>query len=313
MQQNEHQQHQKSFKYSIISQNPIPQRNRLEICMERNQQNSIFLFSEELTIRVFQFNGGMSLKQIQLLKNNRTSVLSFFPKQKDQFITCSEDSSILIWSKQLISKGKFIQKLSGHINGVSQQPQVSGGEDSQIKFWTPFKSNKEEQIRNISDQQWHCQQTIKDFKTTIATLSINEQGNKLISCSINQNILVIQKSSATQMWIVIQKIKIEIWVANYSLLMIRTLYLFHMMENNYIYIDLILQIITPGKLIFQFLWDSNITTQILFILKIEIYSFFREICFQAFFEQKAIKSIHLKKKKILKLRKNYKSISNLVS
>ncbi|CAD8055922.1 unnamed protein product [Paramecium primaurelia] len=218
MQQNEPQQPQKSIKYSIISQNLIPQRYRWEICMAINQQNSIFLFSEESTIRVFQFNGGMGLKQIQLLKNNRTSVLSFFPKQKDQFVTGSEDSSILIWSKQLISKGKFIQKLSGHINGVSciifnvqNTLIVSGGEDSQIKFWTPFKSNKEEQIRNISDQQWYCQQTIKDFEKAIATLSINEQGDKLISCSINQNILVIQKSSATQMWIVIQNIKIEIW------------------------------------------------------------------------------------------------------
>ncbi|CAD8089855.1 unnamed protein product [Paramecium primaurelia] len=218
MQQNEPQQPQKPFKYSIICQNPIPQRNRWQICMAINGSNSIFLFSEELTIRVFQFNNKMGLKHIQLLNNNRTSALSFFPKQQDQFVTGSKYSSILIWSKQLISKAKFIQKLSGHIKGVSciifnvqNTLIISGGEDSQIKFWTPYKSNQEEQIRNISDLQWHCQQTIKDFNTTIATLSINEQGNKLISCSTNQNIMVIQKSSTTQMWVVIQKIKTEMW------------------------------------------------------------------------------------------------------
>ncbi|CAD8154804.1 unnamed protein product [Paramecium octaurelia] len=212
-------QQQQSFQCSIISQNPIPKRYRWNIPMELDESNSMLLLSEELIMRVFQFNSQMILKQIQVIRHNKTTVFKFFHKKREQFreqfVSGSQDSSIMIWSKQLISQAKYIQKCKGHVQGTiiilfnnSNTLIVSAGNDQQIKFWTLGKLGGVGQMSGKTDQQWCCQQTL-GVNIMIIALSLNDSGNKLISCSQNKDIFVIQKSQTTQIWIMIQTIKIE--------------------------------------------------------------------------------------------------------
>ncbi|CAD8077886.1 unnamed protein product [Paramecium sonneborni] len=212
---------QKQFQYSIICQIAMKSRQNwfCQQCIALDQSNSIILISEESLIRVFQFNK-ISLKQIQLLKNHRANIktLRFFNKKERKFFSGSEDSSIIIWPQQLNSQVKFIQKLKGHIEGITcmiingdNNLIISGGGDSCIKFWTILSPNDTELDRNIKHLQWSCQQTISDINNRILSLSINNLGNQVISCCSQNQILVIEYSTFSSIWMVKQKIKVDIW------------------------------------------------------------------------------------------------------
>ncbi|CAD8165526.1 unnamed protein product [Paramecium pentaurelia] len=61
----------------------------------------------------------------------------------------------------------------------------------------------------MKKNEWICQQTIMDHNDEVYQLSFNQQQNRLVSCSYNGLILIIEQSEQNKEWIVKQKIKVE--------------------------------------------------------------------------------------------------------
>ncbi|CAD8110109.1 unnamed protein product [Paramecium primaurelia] len=161
-------------------------------------------------------------KLLQLLQGEHqdfVNTLNFFrntPSMLNSFLSGSKDSTIIIWSPinfssqlQPILWGPLF-KLNGHSNSIrcliihplSEDLVISGSDDSSIKFWScaTFFQQK---------CQWTCQQTINEHLDCVWGLSLNEDGNKLISCGEDKQILVMELSNKQQ-WEVKQKIQVEI-------------------------------------------------------------------------------------------------------
>ncbi|CAD8189365.1 unnamed protein product [Paramecium pentaurelia] len=99
-----------------------------------------------------------------------------------------EIKSFCIW--------KYRQTIGSLLLNNNENFIISGSYDSSIKFW-----NKQ--------NGWLCQQTIKDHTNYVYSLSLIEKQDKLISCSLDSQIFVIEYSQNDQKWNVIQKIKVE--------------------------------------------------------------------------------------------------------
>ncbi|CAD8185622.1 unnamed protein product [Paramecium octaurelia] len=162
------------------------------------QNNKIIVASEGCNIKIFQLSN-LALKQIQIFMNNEYFVTtSCFLKKKPLLITGSEDETITIWPSNLFSQNKFLIKLKGHQNHIrsiiahpTDQLIISGGADYCIRFWSTQKNFK-------------CIQVI-DEQRIIYCLSINQQGNQLISCG-EDNYIFVRTGSENQRWLLKQRI-----------------------------------------------------------------------------------------------------------
>lgn len=84
-------------------------------------------------------------------KNHRSDVttLNFFIN-KSQFISASDDATLIIWSHHLFSNLKYLHKLKGHLDCIycvviyplSEDLIITGSGDSTIKFWSLNSFNK---------------------------------------------------------------------------------------------------------------------------------------------------------------------------
>ncbi|CAD8091640.1 unnamed protein product [Paramecium sonneborni] len=180
-----------------------------------NQQKTLIIIGAGRKIKVFEIpyiNGQPGqMKEIQKLKEHSNDVVSlkFFnlPNQNDSFISGASmvDNSIIIWQKLPKQDSSICYglqyRLKGHSDQVSQllihpireDIIISGSQDSTIKFWS-------------KDHQWTCQQTFKDFSRPINDMAINYEGNKLVSCSDEKFLLIMEPNQQSQ-WYVKQKIK----------------------------------------------------------------------------------------------------------
>ncbi|CAD8131380.1 unnamed protein product [Paramecium sonneborni] len=190
------------FTYNLIQKNSIKQ---TEWCgaIAFNKDNSIVLVGCESKIKVFEFKQEQ-LKQTQLLKEHSKNVNTLnFMKKSSQFISGSEDSSIIIWSMNENNQWICKQKINGHSSYIyclilnnNEDIIISGSADKKIKFW-------------MEQNEWKCSQTITDHTSNVYGLSMNDQQNKVISCSGDKLILIIEQSSKDQKWNVVQNIKVE--------------------------------------------------------------------------------------------------------
>ncbi|CAD8105171.1 unnamed protein product [Paramecium sonneborni] len=168
-----------------------------------NKDNSILVVACVKQIKVFDFKEEQ-LKQTQLLNEHSDDVRTLnFMKKSNQFISGSDDKSIIIWCMNENNQWICKLKLNGHTHYVyclilnnNEDIIISGSGDQTIKFW-------------IKQNEWVCSQTITDHTNDIYGLSINDQQNKVISCGCDNLILVIEQSSHNQKWNVIQKITVE--------------------------------------------------------------------------------------------------------
>ncbi|CAD8060855.1 unnamed protein product [Paramecium primaurelia] len=195
----------KTFSYEILREYSIKQK---EYCtaLAIKKDNSLVLATADKAIKCFQFRQGQ-LKQFQYMNMFRKDIttLNLF-ENKSLFIIGSIDSSIRISSTNLISSSKYIQQLDGHsswisniiIHPIDQDVIISSSNDSSIKVW-----------QNI--QNWICCQTIKEHKKEIKGLSINQQGNQLLSCSDDLQIFIMEPKNQQnyQFWQIIQKINVD--------------------------------------------------------------------------------------------------------
>ncbi|CAD8090435.1 unnamed protein product [Paramecium sonneborni] len=175
-----------------------------------NQNFNLILLTIENKVHVFQFKKE-ALKLVQIISQNQKAVTTLnFSKYNPLFFFGSSDCSITVNSQNLIKNAKYIIKLKGHLAGVNcsilhpkENLLISGSDDFTIKFW------------NSTIQEWSYQQTIDQHKDSVRGLSINENGNQLISSGDDKQILVIEYSK-DNIW----KVKQMIEMFSYRILFI---------------------------------------------------------------------------------------------
>ncbi|CAK81367.1 unnamed protein product (macronuclear) [Paramecium tetraurelia] len=183
--------------YELIVQKQHFQLNSCNaIAIDTN--NSIVVFAEESRIITCQFK-----YQFKISSSN-TNTLNFF-KFRQQFISGCQNSSIYIWSINMIANSKYIQKLQANSGSTLcmcisklEDKVVTGHYENTIKIWGQFE---------LHPQQWSCVENLFDHAGAVYGLSMNENQNKLISCSNDQQILVYQISQQSYNWILQQIIK----------------------------------------------------------------------------------------------------------
>ncbi|CAD8102259.1 unnamed protein product [Paramecium primaurelia] len=198
-----------TFNYELI---PEYSQSLQNYCYAKaiNHNNTYLLTSDEQRIKLFQFSKN-GLKLMQILNKHQSLVYTLnFMKGRQQFVSGSLDSSIVIWSEISISNPKYLIKLNQHQDSVRclhysshfKNLIVSGSDDHTIKFWYHFSSCS----------SWSCQQTINEHDDAVYGLSMNEAGTTLISCSSDKHILVMNRENSNlKYWNVIQKISVKKW------------------------------------------------------------------------------------------------------
>ncbi|CAD8172294.1 unnamed protein product [Paramecium pentaurelia] len=190
------------FSFELIIENSIKQ-NETCCAIAFNSDQSIVVAGCSKDIKVFQHILG-KLDQIQLLSQHTQNVNTLnFMKNKNNFISGSDDNTIIIWQMIKHYQWNFQQILNGHSGSLiclllknTDDLIISGSYDKTIKFW-------------IKQDQWLVQQSINDHSNCVYSLCLNEQQNKVISCSNDKQILVIEQQKLDQKWIVTQKIKVD--------------------------------------------------------------------------------------------------------
>ncbi|CAD8115730.1 unnamed protein product [Paramecium primaurelia] len=180
------------------------QQATVSFAMTFNKNNSLLLMSLGSLIKVFNFNRG-EVKLIQTLSHilrNVTSLNIF--ENESLFLSTSHDSFLRLESLNLLQRPKYLQKLKGHMDGVlccKINPQntviISGSLDKTIKFWS-----------QSSNSSWQCFQTIKELNGAVYDLSINPEGNQVISCGFSNFVLVIEQKELNN-WMVKQIIQVN--------------------------------------------------------------------------------------------------------
>ncbi|CAD8173424.1 unnamed protein product [Paramecium octaurelia] len=192
----------KKFTYQIITDYSISQSNWC-CAIAINKDCSILLIACNSQIKVFEFHQGIT-KQTQILSQHKDRVFTLnFMQKSNQFISGSEDHSIIIWQYNSVNQWISQQILYGHISYIwclilnnNEDLIVSGSSDKSIRFW-------------IKKNEWMCQQTITDHSNCVCGLSLNQQQNRIISCGFDKQILIMEEQGQNKQWIVIQKITVE--------------------------------------------------------------------------------------------------------
>ncbi|CAD8085805.1 unnamed protein product [Paramecium sonneborni] len=173
-----------------------------------NFDNSIVLLSAGTKINIFYFKEGY-LKLLQKLRkhSNYVHTLNMF-RNNQNFISSASDSQIFIWNINLNQNSKYLIKLKEHSQSVNclliRQPQedliISGSSDKSIKFWSQ---------NSTSTKTWSCFQTINKHTSDIFGMSINEEGNRLLSCA-NDKTILITECQMNGLWCIKQRIDVKI-------------------------------------------------------------------------------------------------------
>ncbi|CAD8090419.1 unnamed protein product [Paramecium sonneborni] len=169
-----------------------------------NIQQSLLLMASRYEIQIAFFKFG-KFKQFQVIKQEKQfSSILYFHIRKSNFITNDGVSSLKIWSSNLLASIKFIQKLRGHKSSINclllnseEDIVITGSNDYTIRSWKQ------------KNEQWSSSQIIFCHNSFVYGLSINKQGNKLISCSRDCTIVVNEFSNSNQIWTVSQIIQVD--------------------------------------------------------------------------------------------------------
>ncbi|CAD8083300.1 unnamed protein product [Paramecium sonneborni] len=144
-----------------------------------NTKNTLLFVGLQRSLDIYSFKHGTLKYLKQFIKHKEQISTLNYLKRNQSIISTSFDNSIIVWSQNLLSSQKFIQKLSKHSNGIlclaitpfEEDWIVSGSHDETIKFWSQKQS------------QWICQKSIEGNDSPIWSLSMLESGVKFISLS----------------------------------------------------------------------------------------------------------------------------------
>ncbi|CAD8212864.1 unnamed protein product [Paramecium pentaurelia] len=197
------------YNYKLIPEFSYKQ-HRHNTALAINYSNTMLFVADEITILVFQFKN--ELKKLQQVKSHSSKIttLNVF-KQQSGLISASHDGSIILWSQIINPNFKYLARLKGHTDQItclvlhpfSNKLIISGSNDKSIKFWTFNYS----QFQNQSSSSWSCSQTISRHNASVSEISINQDGNKLLSCAEKQ--IMIMNYSDSNQWQVKQLIQIS--------------------------------------------------------------------------------------------------------
>ncbi|CAD8058013.1 unnamed protein product [Paramecium primaurelia] len=142
--------------------------------MSFNHTRTLLALAANQDIKIFQFADGF-MKQIQQLRAHSYLITTLnILRSRQHLISSSEDTSIIIWSTNLLQNPKYLIKLKGHqsyinclvVHPINENLIVSGSDDKTIKFWSNHISNQ--QLINHQDQKtWFCSQTINDHTSMV--------------------------------------------------------------------------------------------------------------------------------------------------
>ncbi|CAD8206682.1 unnamed protein product [Paramecium octaurelia] len=193
---------QEAFSYELQSRLSYDSQLCLAIAINHNNQQVIA--SEYTFIKLFQFKDGV-LRLLKTVKNSGDIVTLNYFKKRSHFISGSYDSQLTIWSTN-IQTSKYLVKLSGcsdNINCLVIHPSedlIICGSNC-IQFWS-------QDSEFAQHQQWVQFQNIENQIDRCFGLSINQNGNELVSCGSSNQILVM-RGSTKQLWKIIQAISVE--------------------------------------------------------------------------------------------------------
>ncbi|CAD8060825.1 unnamed protein product [Paramecium primaurelia] len=197
----------KPYQYELISKDWIHQQ-QLCYAIAINDSNTLLTYSAYKNIKILQFKNGQ-MKQLQQIQKHTdwVTTLNFF-KQRPNFVSGSQDASIIIWFSILMINPKYMMKLKGHsrliscvaLNHINENLFISGSGDGKLQFWSS---------QAPATSEWSCFQTIKEHTNTIYECSFNEDGNQLITCGQDCKILIIEKQHNQQQWDVKQVIQLN--------------------------------------------------------------------------------------------------------
>ncbi|CAD8186931.1 unnamed protein product [Paramecium octaurelia] len=195
------QQTKKSFSYELIFQ--LRESIKCRSIIFNKDQSMMIVGQSSGNIKVFEFNSQI-LKETQQVKEHKDQINSLvFMLNSSQFISCSDDKLIIIWSMDNKKQWKVLQKLEVHTDKINclitnnqEDCIISGSTDKTIRFW--IKEN----------QQWKFNQTLSDHTDKVRCLALNFSQNQLISCGTDKLLLIIQQNKNKQ-WNTIQKIQVE--------------------------------------------------------------------------------------------------------
>ncbi|CAD8142277.1 unnamed protein product [Paramecium pentaurelia] len=161
----------------------------------------------------------INLNQIQIIQDQHfgfINTLNFFKKNPfmlDNFISGSQDNQIIIWQLEIVESSKFwipIFKLKEHSSSINclvlrpfNEDLIISACDKKIKFWS---LSNYQFLSPLIYQGWECFQTIKEHKSYVFGLSINQEGNRVVSCGYDKQILIIEESNRIK-WYMKQKIQ----------------------------------------------------------------------------------------------------------
>ncbi|CAD8187692.1 unnamed protein product [Paramecium octaurelia] len=201
--QNVRQQSQEQSKETYLTYELLPQiyiQKKMCWAIALDQYTKFLITGAESNINTMQFRSG-AIKRIQTIQRHESwiTTLNFF-KQMPLFISGS--SCIKIWSQNQQANPKFLIKLSEHssniqclaLRNLNSRVIISGSKDKNIKFWYQ------------SEAQWICKQTIREHSNAVCGLSLNQEGDTLISCG-EDNVINIIKCQDDHHWNVIQKLE----------------------------------------------------------------------------------------------------------
>ncbi|CAK62876.1 unnamed protein product (macronuclear) [Paramecium tetraurelia] len=200
--QEQSKQKKQQLKFKLLKDNCIKQDKRCYAIAFNSDGQFVVLGCREI-IKVFEHDKG-KLNQIQLLIEHKSdiSILNFM-KKTNHFLSGSKDEIIIIWQQYQDKQWNCVQKLEAHRDWIfcivinkDDNLIISCSADTTIKFWKKYNG-------------FSCQQVITEHQSEVVSLSLNQKESKLISCSKNNQIFVIERTSFTTIWQVVQKIPLD--------------------------------------------------------------------------------------------------------
>ncbi|CAD8196851.1 unnamed protein product [Paramecium pentaurelia] len=172
-----------------------------------NSENNLVVAGSGYNIKVIQITQDQTLNMLQLIQHHKQLVLclSFFSKNLNSRSFISVADTIIIWDESdhqwNIQTCLKIEYDISQVKSLVIHPEedlIIFGSQQTIQFWFQNLDTEPDKIQN----KWICKPF--DNRDTFG-LSINQKGDKLVSCNIGQEILVLEGSSTTQ-WKVMEKI-----------------------------------------------------------------------------------------------------------
>ncbi|CAD8092488.1 unnamed protein product [Paramecium primaurelia] len=172
-----------------------------------NSDNNLVVAGIGYNIKVIQITQDQTLKMLQLIKHHQELVLclSFFSKNLRSRSFISVADTIIIWDESdhqwNIQTCLKIEQDISQVKSLVIHPEedlIICGSQQTIQFWFQNLDTEPNKIQN----EWIC----KPFENRDTFgLSINQKGDKLVSCNTGQEILVLEGSNTTE-WKVMEKI-----------------------------------------------------------------------------------------------------------